>query len=311
MLPRAGRPGYRAVVTTDLDNAGGRTTALLDLLDLTPGDAPDTFVGHNVTHTGPRVFGGQVLAQAVVAAGRTVPEGRRPHSLHAYFLRPGDLGSSIVFAVERLRDGRSFSARRVQAMQADGAILSMIASFESPAEGLEHADSMPAAPDPTTLPSLADLYGGADHASARYWVDEQPLDLRFVTPSIFVEAVDPPAAEAVAWWRTAGAIATDDALMHAAVAAYASDYGILEPVLRAHGRAWLSSGLSISSVDHAMWFHRPFRADEWMLSTMRSPSASASRGLNLGSMFTVDGSLAISVAQEGLFRPRDPAFSRG
>ncbi len=287
-----------------LPRAVERTTALLDLLDVKPGDAADTFVARSERHTAPRVFGGQVLGQALMAAGRTVAAERLPHSLHGYFLRPGDLDQPIVLAVERLRDGRSLSARRVHALQDEVPILSMIASFQVAADGVEHADAMPAAPDPLSLPSMADLYGEIDHDNARHWAYSQPLDLRFVTPSIFLAPQDPPAPDSMAWWRLAGGI-DDDPLLHAAVATYASDYGILEPVLRAHGRSWLASGLSIASIDHAMWFHRPFRADDWLLSVTHSPSASASRGLNNARMFSRDGRLAISVAQEGLYRERD------
>lgn len=290
-------------MTSVLPQAVERTAALLQLLDVAPGGAPDSFVAGSTRHTAPRVFGGQVLAQALVAAGRTVPPPRVPHSLHGYFLRPGDLEQPIELAVERLRDGRSFSARRVQALQDGEPILSMIASFEVPAAGLDHADAMPAAPEPESLPSMADLYGAIDDDAARHWAYVQPLDLRFVTPSIFVTPQQEPSPDSVAWWRLASRIG-DDPLLHAAVAAFASDYGILEPVLRAHGRSWLRSGLSIASVDHAMWFHRPFRADEWLLTVMHSPSAAATRGLNTARMFTSDGTLAISVAQEGLYRER-------
>ena len=307
MLPRpppAGAgSGYRAAVTSELPRAAERTAALLDLLDLAGGDGPDSFVAKSTRHTSSRVFGGQVLAQALLAAGRTVPEGRRPHSLHGYFLRPGDLDQPIELAVERLRDGRSFSARRVQAVQDGSPILSMIASFELPADGLDHSDVMPEAPEPTSLPSLADVYGTIDNDAARHWAFEQPLDLRFVSPSIFVTAQDPPGADSVVWWRLPAEIAADP-LLHAAVATFASDYGILEPVLRAHGRSWLASGLSIASIDHALWFHRPFRADKWLLTVTHSPSAAASRGLNTARMFSSDGRLVISVAQEGLYRER-------
>ncbi|MGF1663455.1 MAG: acyl-CoA thioesterase [Kineosporiaceae bacterium] len=296
-----------------LPQAAERTARLLDLLTLEPGDGEDVFVAHSTRHLASRVFGGQVLAQALVAAGRTAPPGRRPHSLHAYFLRPGDLDEAIVLAVERLRDGRSFSARRVQALQAGVPILSMIASFETPGEGPDHADPMPEVPPPGDLPSQADTWGDVDHPAARYWAHEQPLDLRFVTPSIFAEPQHPPAARMRAWWRTAaplpaGALlptgAPDGTLLHAAVAVYASDYSILEPVLRRHGRSWLDSGLQMASIDHAMWFHRPLRADDWVLVDATSPSASSSRGLCAARMFTADGRLVVSVAQEGLFRPR-------
>lgn len=287
-----------------LPQAAERTERLLDLLALKPGEADDTFVAHSTRHVATRVFGGQVLAQSLVAAGRTIPEGRAAHSLHAYFLRPGDLDTPIVLAVDRLRDGRSFSARRVQALQDDVPILSMIASFATDGPGPEHADEAPAATPPGELPSLADAWGHVDNPIARYWAYEQPLDLRFVTPSVFVQPQDPPGPLLQAWWRTAAAL-PDDPLIHAAAAVYASDYAILEPVLRRHGKSWLASGLQMASIDHAMWFHRPMRADDWVLTDATSPSAASSRGLCTGRMFSSDGRLVASIAQEGLFRPRD------
>jgi acyl-CoA thioesterase-2 len=281
-----------------------RTERLLDLLDLKPGEAEDTFVAHSTRHVATRVFGGQVLAQALVAAGRTIPAGRPTHSIHAYFLRPGDLETPIVLAVDRLRDGRSFSARRVQALQNDVPILSMIASFAADGPGPEHADTAPAVALPGELPSLADVWGHVDNPLARYWAHEQPLDLRFVTPSVFVDPQDPPGPVMQAWWRTAAAL-PDDPLIHAAAAVYASDYAILEPVLRRHGKSWMSSGYQMASIDHAMWFHRPMRSDEWVLTDATSPSAASSRGLCTGRMFDAGGRLVASIAQEGLFRPRN------
>lgn len=292
--------------TSNLPRSTERTELLVDLLDVRPGAETDTFVAGNYPHLSPRIFGGQVLAQSLVAAGRTVPEGRTAHSLHAYFLRPGDLAQPIDFSVDRLRDGRSFSARRVQALQSGETILSMIASFEVPGDGPEHCDPMPEVPAADSLPSLADTWGAVDHHLARFWAYEQPLDIRYVSPSIFVQPQDPPGRHVQAWWRIADALG-DDPLLHAAAAVYASDYAILEPVLRGHGRAWIDTGFRMASIDHAMWFHRPLRSDDWVLLEAESPSAASSRGLCTGRMFSADGRLVVSIAQEGLFRQKPPA----
>jgi len=253
-----------------------------------------------------RVFGGQVLAQAIIAAGRTVGAvaggvPRPIHSLHAYFVRPGDVARPIRFSVERIRDGRSFSTRRVHAMQEGQVILSMTASFQEPAGGLDHQDAMPDVPGPETLPSVADKYGHVDHPAAKHLAHSRPIDLRHVREDLWSE----PAAEQVAhqelWLRAVGTL-PDDPLVHAAVMAYASDYALLEPIIRRHGIAWIDRRLRAASLDHAMWFHRPARADEWMLYTQYSPSAQGGRGLGMGRMFTPGGSLAATVAQEGMLR---------
>jgi acyl-CoA thioesterase-2 len=285
-----------------LPRARERTQALLDLLHLTAGESLDLYVARSARHVAPRVFGGQVLAQAVVAAGRTVPADRTIHSLHAYFLRPGDLEEPITLSVERLRDGRSLSARRVQALQTGQPILSMIASFEIPGVGPEHAEPMPAVPGPQSLESLADTWGTVDNDLARYWAFEQPLDLRFATPSVFVTPQADGDPTTRVWWRVAADL-PDDPLLHAAVAVFASDYSILEPVLRRHGRSWLNSGFATASIDHAVWFHTQPRSDRWLLLDATSPAASSSRGLCTGRMYAADGTLVATVAQEGLFRP--------
>lgn len=254
-----------------------------------------------------RVFGGQVLAQGVVASGRTVRdlpgEPRRLHSIHAYFMRPGDDTQPITFSVERMRDGRSFSTRRVHAVQHGKPILSMSASFQTPDTGLDHQDEMPAAPDPMTVPSLADLYGGVDDPRARH-LAARAIELRHVEGNLFAGAAEERVAEQLVWLRAVGRL-PDDPLVHEAVLAYASDYSLLEPILRRHGRAWTDRGLSAASLDHAMWFHRPVRADDWVLYAQSSPSAQGGRGLGIGRMFAADGTLVASVAQEGMVRLRD------
>jgi acyl-CoA thioesterase-2 len=276
---------------------------LLRVLDLAPaGDGrPDTFVGESQPQPWGRVFGGQVLAQALTAAQRTVENARPVHSLHAYFLRAGDSSEPITFAVERLRDGRSFSARRVQALQSGRPILSGIASFQAPGEGIDHYLPMPAVPDPETLPTLAERYAGVETPAARYWMRQRPMDLRHVEQPIYLEPDPHRTTHQAVWMRAVGPL-PDDPALHAAVLAYASDYSLLEPVLRANGRSWSEKGLKVASLDHAMWWHRPLRADDWLLYVQDSPSAQGARGLGIGRIYRRDGVLVASVAQEGMVR---------
>ena len=260
-----------------------------------------------------RVFGGQVLAQCVIAAGRTVAgvDGDRAiHSLHGYFMRPGDDTMPIKFSVERMRDGRSFSTRRVHAIQNGKAILSMIASFQSPAGGLDHQDAMPDVPGPGGLPGLGDLFGGFDHPGARH-LAQRPIEQRHVEGNLYAPDAErgrihqAPRVAVQHVWMRARAPLPDDPLIHAAVLAYASDYSLLEPVIRRHGLTWRDPRLRPASLDHAMWFHRAARLDEWMLYSQESPSAQGGRGLGIGRMFTADGSLAATVAQEGMVRLKE------
>ncbi|MFC5380836.1 acyl-CoA thioesterase [Aquipuribacter nitratireducens] len=274
---------------------------LVSDLRLEATDDADRFVGQNVHHPSGRVFGGQVLGQSLMAAGRTVDPERHPHSLHAYFLRAGDPSVPIEFAVERLRDGRSFSARRTHALQHGRPILSMIASFQTADEGLDHAAPMPDAPDPESLPTTADVLAGIDHPTAHYWSHERPVDIRNVDEPIFLRPASARRSDSAVWWRTPAAL-PDEPLVHAAVIAFASDYSLLEAVLRRHGVAWSTPGLKIASLDHAMWFHRPARADEWLLYTHASPSASNARGLVQGHMHDRQGRLVVTTTQEGMVR---------
>lgn len=284
----------------------GTTQILLDLLDL-DGDNQartdeDIFVGQTPRQNRSRVFGGQVLAQSIMAATRTVETTRSVHSLHGYFLRPGDPSQNITFGVQRLRDGRSFSARRVHAYQNGEPILSMIASFQEPAQGLEHHDPMPfQAPDPESLPTTAELVGHLNHPIAKEWAFERPFDVRHVTEPIYLTGDKGKVADSAVWLRTTSSM-PDDLALHRAALAYASDYVLLEPVLRAHGLAWVHQGLSIASLDHAMWWHQDFRVDEWLLYVLHSPSASSARGLGTGQFFNRDGQLVATVAQEGMIR---------
>jgi acyl-CoA thioesterase II len=280
--------------------------SLLEVLDLSDAAGAQTdeeiFVGVSQEQPAQRVFGGQVLAQAVIAAIRTVDIDRPVHSMHGYFLRPGDANAPITFGVQRLRDGRSFSARRTHAYQNGVPILSMIASFQVPDAGIEHQDPMPLeVPDPESLPTAADLLGRFNHPVAQAWAFERPFDIRHLDGSIYLTVDGDRVAAQGVWIKTVGPM-PDDPNLHRAALAYASDYTLLEPSLRRHGISWVSPGLSIASLDHAMWWHRPVRVDEWLLYVAESPSASGARGLNLGKIFDRSGQLVASVAQEGMIR---------
>ena len=257
-----------------------------------------------------RVFGGQVLAQCVMAAGITVRDvndgdGPRPiHSLHAYFMRPGDDTLPIRFAVEEMRDGNSFSTRRVHAVQKGAPIMSMVCSFQERAGGLDHQEPMPAVPGPDGLTSLADDFRGIDHPGARHVAESRPIELRPIESNLFLDAGADQVAANHVWMRAIGQL-PDDPLLHAAVLAYASDYTLLEPVLRRHGLVWTDRRLRVASLDHSMWFHRDARADQWLLYAQESPSALSGRGLAIGNMYTQDGSLVATTAQEGMVRLKE------
>ena len=259
------------------------------------------FRGESRDTGSPQVFGGQVLGQSLMAAHSTIDDGRVVHSMHAYFLRAGDSSEPITFAVERLRDGRSFSARRVHAIQYDKPILSMIASFQTDSPGVDHQDEMPDVPAPEDLPTAQELLGSIDHPVAQFWAHERPVDLRHVQQPVYWQADEERVARQAVWMRVPGTL-PDDPLLHRAVLGYASDYTLLESVLRRHGLTWSTPGLKAASLDHAMWWHRPVRADDWLLYVQASPSASGARGLGIGRIFSRDGRLVASVGQEGMLR---------
>jgi acyl-CoA thioesterase-2 len=294
--------------TLDLEELGSARITVEGVGDSTEfGESGATvFLGRTQKMPHGRVFGGQVLAQCIMAAGRTmadVDDGdgpRRIHSLHGYFMRPGDDTKPIRFAVERMRDGNSFSTRRVHAIQDGMPILSMITSFQEDAGGLDHQDPMPDVPGPEQLPALSDQFDGIDHPGARH-LTNRPVELRHVEGNLFVAAGEELVARQSVWMKAVGEL-PDDPLVHAAVLAYASDYTLLEPVLRRHGLMWTDRRLRPASLDHAMWFHRPVQADQWILYDEESPSASGGRGLGLGRMFSADGTLVATVAQEGMVR---------
>ncbi|TXS40524.1 acyl-CoA thioesterase II [Streptomyces sp. uw30] len=278
---------------------------LLDLLDLEQIEE-NIFRGQSRSAVVPRVFGGQVAAQALVAAGRTVPADRPAHSLHAYFLRMGDPGAPIVYNVDRMRDGRSFTTRRVVAVQHGKPIFALSASFQTHEEGLDHQIPMPPSPDPETLPTSEERLRGYDHLDAavveRFLEARQSVDLRYVEEPPYGKFGEPREPHSQVWFRTNGKL-EDDPLLHVVLATYVSDMTLLDSVLLAHGRGgWAVGDVVGASLDHAMWFHRPFRADEWLLYDQESPSAYGGRGLGQARIYTQDGRLAVSVIQEGVVR---------
>ena len=278
---------------------------LLTALDLTNTQArteEDIFIGPSQWMPLGRVFGGQVLAQSLVAAQRTLADERIVHSMHGYFLRPGKVELPITFSVDRIHDGRSFSTRRTQAYQDGLPILSMIASFQDQEDGFEHQIEMPAdLPQPESLPSAAEALGGLEHPVAKYWATQRPFDMRHVDQPVFLSADGPRVAHQAVWLKAVGTL-PDDQNLHRAALAYLSDYSILEPVFRRHGLAWSTPGLKVASLDHAMWFHRFGRVDEWLLYLQESPNATGGRGLSEGRIYSRDGVLLASVAQEGMVR---------
>ena len=274
---------------------------LIDVLNLKQVDET-TFVGRTQWMPHGRVFGGQVLAQSLTAAQRTVGASRPVHSLHSYFLRAGDIHKEITFEVEILRDGRSFSARRVRALQEEVPIFVLSASFQEPADGANHQEQMPQGlPDPLSLPSASDLLSKFDHPATNYWSKARPFDLRHVGEPIYLQPAKEPNADQMIWFKAIGDLPQDASVQTAALA-YASDYTILESVLKRHGLSWAHRGLNTASLDHAMWFHAPAQVNDWMLYVQHSPAAQSGRGLAMGSIFTRDGVLLASIAQEGMIR---------
>ncbi|MDX7950429.1 acyl-CoA thioesterase II [Lichenihabitans sp. Uapishka_5] len=280
---------------------------LVDILRLEP--IEDTiFRGRSPQVGWQRVFGGLVIAQALVACCRTVPD-RLPHSLHGYFMLPGDPSTPIIYEVDRLRDGRSFATRRCTAIQHGKPIFTLAASFHDDEAGLTHAMPMPDVPHPDALPSepeLLERFGAhLPEGVRRYLMRERPLELRPVDlrrfqPGVVAGALDPVQH---IWMRITGPLG-DDPILHRAALAYMSDMTLLDTALVAHGRSLYDPTLQVASLDHALWIHRPPKADEWLLYAQESPNASGARGMARGLIYAQDGALVASVAQEGLIRPR-------
>ncbi len=294
----------------DIDSGGLMSQALSDLLarlDLEQVET-DVFIGTSPQGGLVRVFGGLVVSQALVAASRTVL-GRSPHSLHSYFLLPGDPAQPIRYEVERLRDGGSFGARRCVAKQGGRTIFIMTVSFHIAEEGLDYAPDMPVLPAPEELPSLealgAALGGALPEGVQRYLQRDRPVELRLVDPSRFAPraAGTPRRTRQKIWMRAKGEL-PDDSAVHRAVLAYLSDMTLLDASLVPHDRSVFDGKMQVASLDHSIWFHRPFRADEWMLYDQEAMSTQGARGLCRGSLFSRTGNLIATVMQEGLIRPK-------
>jgi acyl-CoA thioesterase II len=281
-------------------------TKLAQILDLEQIEI-NIFRGYGPQTGWIRVFGGLVIAQSLVACTRTV-DGRLPHSLHGYFMLPGDPSAPIVYEVDRIRDGKSFTTRRCNAIQHGQAIFSLSASFQVEEAGLEHSLPMPDVPEPERLPGDPDSYAhfGAQipEAVRRIFEREPTMELRPVDFSRYVRHEPTPPTQCV-WVRAAHAL-PDDPAVHRAALAYLSDMTLLDTAIAAHGRTLFDGSVQVASLDHALWFHRPFRADEWLLYAQDSPNSGGSRGLARGLLYTRDGRLVASVAQEGLIRLREP-----
>lgn len=271
---------------------------LVHLLDLEPIEV-NIFRGTQPEEERQRVFGGQVAAQALMAAGRTVAHGQ-VHSLHSYFLRPGDPEVPILYEVDRIRDGRSFTTRRVVAIQHGRAIFNLAVSFHDAEEGPEHQFPMPEVPAPETLPTLAERLAPLREQMGDWFARPHPIDQRHLGPLPW-ESPEPGGPYQRLWIRADGSLA-DDPLLHACVATYASDLSLFDTILRAHPVGWNDPNFMGASLDHCMWFHRPFRADEWLLYDTDSPVATGARGLARGFLFDRSGRLVVSMVQEGLVR---------
>lgn len=278
---------------------------LLRLLDL-KSVGPDEFIGAASHEPHVRAFGGQVAAQALVAGGRTVEASRRPNSLHCYFLRPGLPSQEIEYRVEKVRDGRSFSVRQVKAIQNGKTILEMSASFHISENGLTHAAPPPDVTPPAELQAFETRFAGRDETDmTRWFIRARPFDIRYVNVSPFDYSKPGSPAEQDVWVKTIDAL-TDDSLLHYGIFTYISDLTILDSILLHHGIRWTDEAVLGASLDHAIWFHQPFRMDEWLLLDQESPVTFGGRGLAQGRVWTEDGRLVASVAQEALTRPPGP-----
>ncbi|MEE8602662.1 acyl-CoA thioesterase [Euzebya tangerina] len=274
-------------------------SSLLSLLDIETLDV-DLYLGEAPKTDVQRVFGGHVAAQALVAAVRTVDEKRQVHSLHSYFLRPGDPKHNIIFHVDRIREGRSFTTRRVVAKQQGKAIFHLSVSFQIAEDGPEHADPMPDVPSPDELQTMQQLFAGAGVDWKPPFPEWSSVDLRYVTPAN--EVARARSGRLQAWFRALDHV-PEVPHLHVCVLTYMSDMSLLGTTITPHGGIPGNHNYRMASLDHAMWFHRPFRADEWLLYDMRSSNAFGARGLAHGQLFTEGGTLVATVMQEGLIRP--------
>ena len=280
--------------------------ATLNLIDTGARTSEDIFTGGSQWMPYGRVFGGQVAAQSIMAAIRTVPDDRRIHSMRGYFLRPGDISKPITFAVDRIHDGNSFSTRHVQAFQHGAPIWSMISSFQVEEDSIiDHDFPMPEGlPEPESLPSEASVVEAVGGKLANYWVNRRPFVMRHVDGPIYLKPSDTREPFDHVWVKAADRL-PDDPIIHLASIAYLSDYVMLEPTMRRHGLAWIDPRIRVASLDHGVWWHRFARADEWMLLRIKSPNASGGRTLAQGYLYTRDGKLIASVSQEAMLRLKE------
>ena len=306
------KPSAKATSTMPTKKTAAKPGAinnLLSILDIEQLEV-NLFRGISPKNGWQRVFGGQVLGQALVAAVRTVPEERVTHSLHAYFLLPGDPAVPIIYDVERTRDGGSFTTRRVKGIQHGKTMFAMSVSLHKHEPGLDHQTKMPKVPPPEDLPNEQQLVqkfeGDVPQEIRAYWQRERPIEMRPVDVSRYL--VRGKHAPEQAMWIRATSKLPDSLALHQCVLAYASDFTLLDTALIAHGKLMVDHDLQMASLDHALWFHRPFKADDWLLYVQESPSSQSARGFTRGSVFTRDGLLVASVAQEGLIRQRASAY---
>lgn len=272
-----------------LDNPGARTR-------------DDTFTGTNIWDLYDRVFGGQAVAQSVIAAGHTVDDDRVIHSIHGYFMRPGNVDEPLTFSVSRLFDGASFSTRSVTAYQNRLPMFTMLCSFQVPQEGLEHSIAMPEGiPDPESLPDEGPIVSAVSEDLANYWVYRRPFHIRHVEGQIYTAPAATRTNHQAVWFKAVETLPDDDHL-HRAALGFLSDYTVLESLLRSHGLSWATPGLRAANLDHAVWWHRSARVDEWLLYLQESSTTQGGRGLIQGRIFTREGLLVATVTQEGMVR---------
>ncbi len=293
-------------------DAGSAPTAatFLAAIELTPTEPlhfDQAFLATTQPCPWPKAYGGDMVAQATIAALRSAAGDRGLHSMHSYFLRPVEIAQEIRYEVELLRDGRSFSTRQVRAYQNGKVVYVALASFHAPEPGSDYSVPMPAGlPDPESLPSSADILAGVPGSAARYWSSGRSFDQRHVPGPLYTEVTGAPVGAQAVWLRPFSTL-PDDQDVHTAALAYVCDYTILESLLRVHGLAWADAGLVTASLDHAMWFHRPARLDDWVLYSQQAVSTQQARGLAIGQLYTRSRELLATVGQEGLIR--DPRLS--
>lgn len=275
---------------------------MLSVVDAGARTHSDIFTAPSMPTPHGRSFGGQVMGQGVAAAAATVDSFRHMHSMHGYFLRPGRSDVPMTFEVGRLHDGRSFATRRVQAYQGGKVLMSMIASFQLDEEGLEHQQrrDMSGLPDPESLPSVWEKYGHLTGSGQASWLLNRPFDFRYLDSDI-VLSVEEQRSDQLIWMRTRDTL-PDARNLHAAALTFGSDYVLTEPIMRQHDMPWATPGLRAASLDHAVWIHRPFRADDWLLYELDSPTSQGGRGLSHGRFYDREGNLVASVTQEAMVR---------